>query len=55
MLVYQCKSCGKLLIGGVANEYNEHFCNEKCYKKYCETNNYEVHTEKLKTIKTALD
>lgn len=55
MLVYQCRNCGQLTIGGLVNEFHEHFCREKCYEEYCEKNGYEIHTEKLEVIKTALD
>lgn len=55
MLVYQCRQCGQLMIGGLVNEFNEHFCNEKCYEEYCEAHHYTVHMDRLEVVKTALD
>ena len=55
MLVYNCKHCGKMIIGGYVNEFDEHFCSENCYKIYCAIHGYEVHTEKLHRVRTALD
>lgn len=55
MLVYQCEKCGQLTIGGVVNEYGEHFCRERCYEEYCEQKGYEAHPEKLEVVTTALD
>lgn len=51
MLVYQCEQCGQLTIGGLVNEYGEHFCKEKCYLEYCEKHDYKPHIENLKFIK----
>ena len=55
MLVYQCENCGVLTIGGYVNEFNQHFCKEKCYEEYCKKNNYEIHLNKLRCVHTALD
>lgn len=55
MLVYECKQCGQLTIGGLRNEFGEHFCRESCYEKYCEAHNYALHFDRLETVKTALD
>lgn len=52
MTAYLCENCKKILLCGVVNEYNQHFCNEKCYKKYCKKNGYEAHPEKLYKIKS---
>ncbi len=52
MLAYTCENCKKIIFWGCVNEYNQHFCDEKCYKKYCEENKYEPHLEKLYKIKT---
>jgi len=52
MLAYTCENCKKIILWGMTNEYNQHFCNEKCYIKYCEKNNYETHIENLYKIKT---
>ena len=54
MLAYDCKQCKKITIGGYVNEFDEHFCSEKCYKKYCEKNNYVINWNNLKEVKTAL-
>lgn len=51
MIGYRCKHCGQFTIWGCRNEYDEHFCCEECYLKYCEKHNYEPHTENLKFIK----
>ena len=37
---YKCKHCGQFTIWGCRNEYDEHFCNEKCYLEYCEKHGY---------------
>ena len=55
MLAYDCIQCGKIIIGPYENEYNQHFCSEKCYEIYCGIHGHEVHKEKLHKIKTALD
>lgn len=52
MTAYLCENCKKILLCGVVNEYNQHFCDEKCYIKYCEKNHYEAHPEKLYKIKS---
>lgn len=52
MLAYQCENCKKIILWGCVNEYNQHFCDEKCYTKYCEKNKYEAHPEKLYKIKS---
>lgn len=51
MIAYKCKNCNRLIVWGCINKYNEHFCNEKCYKKYCASNNYEANTDELRFIK----
>ena len=51
IISYKCKHCGQFTIWGCRNEYDEHFCNEKCYLEYCEKHGYEPHTENLKFIK----
>lgn len=55
MIVYQCENCGKMIIWGCINEYNQHFCNEICYKKYCEKNGYKFNLEELYKIRTVFD
>lgn len=50
MFAYNCKQCKKMIVGGYINEFNEHFCNETCYKLYCGIYGYEVHLEKLKKV-----
>jgi hypothetical protein len=56
MLAYGCKQCGQVFIfGGYRNEFNEYFCSEDCYKKYCESRHYAEHLDRLEQIKTALD
>lgn len=52
MLAYTCENCKKIILWGSVNEYNQHFCDEKCYEKYCEKNHYEAHLEKLYKIKS---
>ena len=49
MLFYKCKQCGQFTTHGLVNEFNEHFCRETCYKRYCESNSHEPHLERLKT------
>ena len=51
MLAYDCKQCGRIVVGGYVNEYDEHFCGKNCYKIYCGIHGYEVHLEKLNEIK----
>lgn len=55
MLIYKCKNCGKLLIGGVANEFDERFCRAKCYEDYCKRNHYVADFDKLKVVKIVLN
>lgn len=55
MLVYECENCKKWTIGGFSNEFEEHFCNEKCYKEYCEKNNYSIHLDRLRKINPTLN
>lgn len=51
MLAYKCKKCGYMFVfGGYRNEFNEYFCSESCYSKYCEDNNYRKHYELLEKI-----
>lgn len=50
MLVYQCKNCGQLTIGGMINEFEEHFCKEQCYIEYCKKHNYNIHPENLSLV-----
>ena len=51
MLAYMCKYCGRFTISPLKNEFEEHFCSQECYEKYCERNGYETHREMLKFIK----
>ena len=51
MLAYKCRNCGRFSIWPLVNEFNECFCNEKCYKKFCEKNNYNTNLEELKIYK----
>lgn len=51
MIAYKCEHCGQFTIWGVCNEFNQHFCDEKCYEEYCEKNNYTPNKEQLKYIK----
>lgn len=51
MIGYRCKHCGQFTIWGCRNEYDEHFCNDKCYLDYCYSNGYVPHLEKLRHIK----
>ena len=52
MLAYMCENCKKITLWGCVNEFEQHFCNEECYKKYCKKYNYEPHLDKLYRIKT---
>ena len=52
MLAYTCENCQQIKIWGCMNELNQFFCDEECYKKYCEKHNYEPHLEKLYKLKT---
>ena len=45
-------NCKKIILWGSVNEYNQHFCDEKCYEKYCKKNGYEAHPEKLYKIRS---
>ena len=54
MLAYECKNCKQIHVWGCENEYNEHFCSEECYLKYCEKNGYTAHPEVWKFIKKIL-
>lgn len=54
MLAYTCENCGNFTLAGYTNEFNEHFCSEECYKKYCKKHTYEEHLEKLKPVENAL-
>lgn len=50
MLAYTCKHCKRITVLGYVNEYNEHFCNETCYRLYCATHGYEADINKLRPI-----
>jgi len=47
---YNCKQCKKITVDGYINEFNEHFCCEKCYKNYCEAHNYTINWNNLKKM-----
>ena len=47
-----CENCKKIILWGSVNEYNQHFCDENCYEKYCKKNGYEAHPEELYKIKS---
>lgn len=47
MLAYMCKNCKQFTVLGMVNEYDEHFCDEECYKEYCERHGYGIHMDKL--------
>ena len=49
-VVYECKNCGQLSWLGLSNEFGELFCNESCYKQYCNEHGYEIHLDKLTRI-----
>lgn len=51
MRAYKCQNCGRLIVWGAINKYEEHFCDKECYLKYCEKNKYEPHIEELSYIK----
>ena len=40
MIVHMCKKCGQFTLLGYKNAYGEYFCDQECYRKYCEINNY---------------
>lgn len=50
MLAHKCKQCRCITTKGYINEFDEHFCRESCYKKYCNIHNYEIHLERLKEV-----
>lgn len=50
MLAYKCKNCSRFSVWPLVNEFNEHFCNEECYKKYCNKYQYAIHLDKLKEV-----
>ena len=50
MLAYMCKNCGQFTIRPLVNEFNEHFCNEDCYKNFCERRHYTIHLDRLKEV-----
>lgn len=49
--MYMCENCRKLILWGCINEYNQHFCDEKCYENYCKKHKYEAHTNQLRRIR----
>lgn len=55
MIMYNCKHCGKFTMYGYVNEFQERFCDYRCYKLYCGINGYEVHLEKLTPIEIKKD
>ena len=55
MLAYQCENCKKFILWGSVNEHNQHFCDEKCYEKYCERNGYTPDKTKLYKIKSVFN
>ena len=50
MLAYKCKNYGRFSVWSLVNEFDEHFCNEECYKKYCEKHHYAIHLDRLKEV-----
>lgn len=50
MLAYVCKNCGQFTVLGYVNEFDEHFCNQDCYEKFCEKNHYAIHLDRLKEM-----
>lgn len=50
MLAYKCKNCGRFSVWPLVNEFSEHFCNEDCYKKYCNKYQYIIHLDRLKEV-----
>lgn len=50
MLACKCKNCGRFSVWPLVNEFNEYFCNEKCYKKYCNKYQYTIHLDRLKEV-----
>lgn len=54
MLAYDCENCKQITVLGYVNEFNEHFCDERCYLEYCEKNHFEPHLDKLQLVKNAL-
>ena len=55
MLAYNCENCNKIILWGCINEFEQHFCDEICYRKYCEKNGYIPNYNKLYHIKTFLN
>lgn len=50
MLVYMCRNCRQFTIKPLINEFEEAFCCEECYKKYCEKHNYVIQLDHLLRI-----
>ena len=55
MLVYECEHCGQLTFGGFENEYDQHFCREKCCEEYCNAHGYAPCLSNLKQVRTPFD
>jgi hypothetical protein len=47
MLAYPCKYCKRFTVLGYVNKYDEHFCTEACYQKYCNDHNYNYNPEDI--------
>lgn len=54
MLAYMCKYCGQFTVLGYVNNYDEHFCSQECYEKYCNKNGYTYDPNDIKIVKNAL-
>ena len=50
MLAYMCRNCRQFTITPLTNEFEEAFCCEECYKKYCEKYNYAIQLDHLLRI-----
>ena len=54
MLAYMCRHCGQFTVLPLKNEFEEHFCSQECYEKYCESHQYAIHLDRLVPVKNAL-
>lgn len=54
MLAYDCKNCKQITVLGYVNEFNEHFCDKRCYLEYCEKNHFEPYLDRLQLVKNVL-
>jgi hypothetical protein len=55
LLAHMCKYCGQFTLLGYVNDYDEHFCSQECYEKYCNKNDYTYSPKDIRIIRNPLN